>query len=204
MSRPLIAFTLPLVLSGCSFLQKDDDDDDDDGDGGAFPDDTGVDADGGTGDGGGDGGGGDGGGDGDGGSDGGGTAPPLTMDCAWGGGGIEVVMTGGDPAGYLLGMAETGTGYETWTGEDCYLGYTAGDGTLYAYCHPLSRSGGFLESVSSFLDIVEGSTTLHAAEYDNTYYLEEVATSTCWVFGHDTSYYARIDCVDIGGGCSGE
>ncbi|MCK6505840.1 hypothetical protein L6R53_21040 [Myxococcota bacterium] len=126
------------------------------------------------------------------------------MDCAWGGGGIEVELSGGDPGGYFFGLAETRTGGDAWTGEDCLYGYTTSSGTVYSYCHPLSAEGGFLVTVESILDVFEGSTTLHSAVLDNTYYLAEAATGDCWVFGHDTSYYGGLGCLDLGGGCQGE
>ena len=139
----------------------------------------------------------------DGGADGG-TTPALTLDCAWGGGGIDVILTNGDSAGYNFGLAETNGNAQAWTGEDCYLGYLANDGTLYDFCHPLAASGGFLTSVGSFDDIVEGSTTIHTAAIENTYYLEEVSSGSCWTWGDDTSYYGGLGCADVGGPCTGE
>lgn len=148
---------------------------------------------------------------GDGGADGGtpgdggdGGTMGLTMDCAWGGGGLDVTLTGGDSAGYWVGLAETDCGGQCWTGEDCVYGYVASSGTSYNYCHPASASGVFLSSVGSFDDIIEGSTTIHSASLNNTYFMEEVSTGTCWTWGYDTSYYGGLGCSDIGGGCSGE
>lgn len=135
--------------------------------------------------------------------DGGGTA--LTMDCEWAGGGLDVTLTGGDSAGYWVGLAETECGGAAcWTGEDCVYGYTTGSGTTYNFCHPASASGVFLQTVDSFEAIVEGSTTIHSASTVNTYFMEEVSTGTCWVWGADTSYYGGLGCTDIGGGCTGE
>lgn len=143
----------------------------------------------------------------DGGTDGGTTGDGGTttsMDCAWGGGGLTVDIFGGDSAGYWLGLAETACGGDCWTGEDCVYGYTTGSGTVYSFCHPMSSTGVYLSTVTSIGAIVEGSSTIHSEALNNTYFMEEVSTGACWVWGHDTSYYGGLGCSDIGGGCSGE
>ena len=160
-----------------------------------------------TGDGGGtDGGGTDGGGTDGGGTDGGGAdggTDTLTMDCAWDSSGLQVDLTNGDSAGYNFGMAETDCGGQCWTGEDCFDGYTASDGTVYNYCHPMSATGGYLTTVTTVADIVEGSTTVFSADLTTSYYLEEVTSGDCWTWGYDTTYYTGYGCADIGGGCTG-
>ncbi|MCB9780998.1 MAG: hypothetical protein H6742_20685 [Alphaproteobacteria bacterium] len=117
------------------------------------------------------------------------------LECRWDSGGIDVMLTGGSASGYYFGLAEAFP--EGWTGEDCYLGYTTGDGTTWEICHPLSRDGGYLISVGSFSDLVPGSTTIHRAELDNTYYLEEAASGLCWTWGDRPEYYAGLGCTDI-------
>ncbi|NOY27320.1 MAG: hypothetical protein GXP62_15740 [Oligoflexia bacterium] len=138
-------------------------------------------------------------------TDGGGTTAPLTMDCAWDGSGISVDLVNGDSAGYSFGMAETDCGGDCWTGEDCLYGYTLGDGSVLSYCHPLSSTGGYLTTVGDSDLIVEGSTTiLDPATMYITYYLEEVSSGDCWIWGYDTSYYGGVGCSDLGPGCTGE
>ncbi len=186
------------------------------GDGGGFPGDGGSgdggSADGGFGDGGGDGGGfpGDGGsadgGFGDGGSaDGGfgdgGATTTVSVDCTWRSSGFTLSLTDGDPAGYHFGWAEDLSSVP-WTGEDCYEGYTASDGTLYLYCHPMTATGGSLISVSTVSDIVEGSTTIMSDAITLTYYLEEDSTGACWVWGSDPGYYAALGCETLDLACT--
>lgn len=139
----------------------------------------------------------------DGGTDSG-TAPATTVECTWDGTGLDVTIVNGDSSGYNLGLAEVAA--EGWTGEDCYLGYTAGDGTTYEYCHPASASGVFLTTVGDFSKVVEGSTTIHSGAINNTYFLEEVSSGLCWVWGDSASYYGDLGCSDISSSltCTGD
>lgn len=138
-------------------------------------------------------------------ADGGTTGLALGIHCAWSSGSLTIDLVHGDPAGYRFGIAETScSGGECWTAEDCYLGYTLSDGSVLSYCHPLSRAGGQLTTVSLPTDIVEGSTTLLSSATQNTYYLKESSSGECWVWGQDTSYYGALGCSDMGGGCAGD
>lgn len=138
----------------------------------------------------------------DGGADGGGD-DALYVDCSWGSGSVTVSITNGDAAGYDFGMAETDSASpDPWTGEDCgYVGYTTGDGTYYDICHGLSATGGTLTSVDAVGDIVAGSTTVFDGTQLTSYYLYEVASGTCWTWGHDATYF--FDCLDASGAVGG-
>ncbi len=202
--RTTLSTVLVVSLSACFSSDKADDDDDDDGttytvvpgddtgdgDGGASGGDTGE--------------GGSGGDTGDGGSGG-----DTHITCSWTAGQFQIDITDGDPAGYSLGWAETDAscGEYCWTGEDCgYVGYTAGDGTVYDYCHDVGATGGNLVIVESVADVVPGLTTVMDPTWSPgiTYYLHEQGTGTCWTWGHDNTYF--FDCVDVSDdlSCSGD
>lgn len=134
----------------------------------------------------------------------GGWTDETVMDCRWGGGGLEVILVYGAEGGYDFGMAETGAVADPWTGEDCYRGYTSGDGVSVGFCHFLSPSGGFLQTVKAVEDVVDGATTLHSEWIENTYLLAEADSGRCWVFGHDIGYFEGLGCTDIGPPCAGE
>lgn len=101
-----------------------------------------------------------------------------------------------DPLGesnWAFGMSETGSP-SGWLGEDCYQGYAA-----YNLCHAIGPNT-VLDQVASCAaaDVVAGSTTLLSADKDPylTYYLEDSAGS-CFVWGHDVSYYGPLACVQM-------
>ena len=178
---------LALCLSACTGKSEDDDDDDGDDTSGG---DSGVSADSGGGGDGGDGGGGDGGG-----GDGGGDPPLPSFSCSWSGDGLDLRIVDGPPGGLDLGIAETDCGSsDCWTGEDCYLGYTSSDGTVWSWCHPTTADGAFLGSVSALDDVVEGATTLFSEGLSMTYVIQDTMGSRCWTWGDDPAYYSALGC----------
>jgi hypothetical protein len=122
----------------------------------------------------------------------------MEIGVEWTATGIDLNITNGDESGYWFGLAEDGA--EGWTGEDCYLGYTLTDGSVLAYCHPADVDGVSLGYGGGTSDLQEGVETVFvddAAKDSVTYYLEDVATATCWVWGANPSYYAGLGCEEI-------
>lgn len=100
---------------------------------------------------------------------------------------------------YTLGMAETDPASpDPWTGEDCFNGYTSGDGTTWLFCHPLGEAGGALATVGSVDEIVEGESTILSFRFEDviTYAVWSDRTGECWTWGHDPEYYAPAGCMD--------
>ena len=65
----------------------------------------------------------------------------LSVAVTWGNSAVTLSISGGDANGaYDWGLAETEEcNGECWTGEDCYQGYTMGDGSALFYCHPVEN-----------------------------------------------------------------
>jgi len=106
---------------------------------------------------------------------------------------VDIAIT--DPlleTAWSFGMAETGSG-NGWFGEDCFEGYAN-----FNFCHSIGINANIPEvSSCSALDVADGAT-LFDAEKDPflTYYLED-SLGNCFVWGHDTSYYGPLACVDM-------
>jgi peptidoglycan/xylan/chitin deacetylase (PgdA/CDA1 family) len=136
---------------------------------------------------------------------------PVTVTLNWTGStptsGLDVTIN--DPlgrTGWDFGIAETEAGTGGWYGEDCWTG-TGG----WQYCHPMAGNTLHLDQVPTVGDIIEGSTTLLWSGMNLTYYVAN--GGDCYVWGHDTSYFAPLGCTGINGslgssvvrrgGCSG-
>lgn len=126
---------------------------------------------------------------------GGGGAPEVNVDQNESGVRLTV-----QPGGYYyFGLAETGSGSsDPWTGEDCYYGYTTSDGSYYQYCHTVDGDGLILQQASS-LDEMDYDRTFfgNVSESATTYVLIDYSTYACYTWGHDTSYYSYLGCIDI-------
>ena len=115
---------------------------------------------------------------------------------SWGGSSMTLSISGGSGS-YWFGMAETGCADpgNCWYGEDCLYGDLTG---TYYYCHPADSNGVTLQYTSD-LDLDESSETLlnESLASDVTYYVESASSGECWAWGHDTSYYAALDCENL-------
>lgn len=126
-----------------------------------------------------------------------GVDPTFNVTMSSSGVNLEITCGVGD---YEFGMAETdATSSDPWTGEDCLDGYTTGDGTVYAFCHPADSTGVALTDVSSVNDIVEGSTTVMGgiSEEVTTFIVYSLSTGSCWVWGDTPAYYASESCTEL-------
>ena len=119
---------------------------------------------------------------------------PFKASCVWTETAFVISIEGG-PGPYMLGLAETGTQTEPWTGEDCVWGYTTTEGTLLSWCHDAGDVGTSLTYSGDPYALASG-TTVFTSEYANwvTYYLESTTTGGCWVWGDDIGYYSGLGC----------
>lgn len=126
--------------------------------------------------------------------------PEVSFAVAWDGAGVDISIANGS-GGYTLGLVETTPGSpDPWTGEDCLNGYTLGGGNVLLYCHPMSDSGGYLESVDAVSQIVEGDTTLFNSSFEANigYVLISDSTTECWTLGAQAAtYYAELGCTAL-------
>ena len=143
----------------------------------------------------------DGGGNSDGGGTGDGGGATTTVAVTWSRTGIELDITDGSSAGYAFGVTETDpSAVDPWTGEDCYLGYTTGGGKLLEYCHPAKDGRSTYVYGGNPLSLDEAHETVFsdAAYRDSvTYYLEDLGTRKCWVWGDEPRYYDALGCTRI-------
>ncbi|MFT5680146.1 MAG: hypothetical protein ACI8RZ_001051 [Myxococcota bacterium] len=112
---------------------------------------------------------------------------------AWNAGSVDLTQTNG-VAGYF-GMAETTCAGECWFGEDCIYGDLT---KTYFYCHPTNADGVSLLYGGAFASLSEGTDTVFGgSSFDGsvTYYAEQ--GSSCYVWGHDTSYYSGLGCTEL-------
>lgn len=122
-----------------------------------------------------------------------------SFSASWGPSGVTIDIENGSGT-YELGMAETDSASpDPWTGEDCYEGYTLGDGTLLLYCHPLSSSGGSFTGGGNPNSLDESSQTVFTSAFEDviTYYVSSDSTGECWVWGHDPDYYSGLGCTEL-------
>lgn len=123
----------------------------------------------------------------------------ATFDVAHSSSGVTLTITCGS-GGYEFGMAETDQASDDpWTGEDCFNGYTTGDGTVYDICH-VADSTGVVLSGGTLGDLCDdcGVTIMqNVASSVTTYYVSSDATGDCWVWGHDVSYYGTLGCTEM-------
>lgn len=127
--------------------------------------------------------------------------PLITL--SWGVNGFEFMVEGA-PDGLWLGMVETGgpcvADSSCWTGEDCREGYTTGDQTFGPYCHPVvANAATVLLYDGDPSALPDGSTAFEPHAEGNTTYLlesreEDGGDGSCWVFGHDPTYYSAEGC----------
>jgi hypothetical protein len=114
---------------------------------------------------------------------------------------LTITITNG-VGDYNFGYAQTeviAAGGDGWTGEDCYLGEPD---TTFQFCHPVGNTGATLNNVATIGEIVEGQTMLLSVDTpaedtpELTYYVETSDGTQCWVWGHDISYYAALNCEE--------
>ena len=119
---------------------------------------------------------------------------PFSTTCTWTETAFVLEIVEG-PGNYFLGLAETGTLTEPWTGEDCIYGYTTSDGQFLNWCHDAGDTGTSLTYDGDPFNLAAG-TTVFTDEYSGwvTYYLESAAIGKCWVWGDDISYYDGLGC----------
>ncbi len=92
--------------------------------------------------------------------------------------------------GWSFGMAETEAGASGWFGEDCFVG--TGD---IALCHRIEGRRLTLDQ-GAFDEVEQGSRTLLWSGMKLTYFLED-DTGSCFVWGHDPSYYDALGCQTL-------
>lgn len=124
--------------------------------------------------------------------------PPLECTVLWNEDSVDLSFTTFDEQGsYFFGMAQTGIDNpNVWTGEDCFMGYTAQEET-FSYCHP-ARDGISLQYGASFNEVVEGFSTHFAGpqfEPQVTYIIKESISGCCWSWGEDPTYYQDLGCT---------
>jgi hypothetical protein len=128
------------------------------------------------------------------------TVEELSVSATWSGSGLTVSISGGSGS-YELGMAETGAGSSGWYGESCIPGDEPRGYDDYGFdvCHSLGSTGGFITSVYPDITDVGTNQTLfdEIHEPDLTYFLGEVGTADCWVFGEDVAYYRDFNCTEL-------
>ena len=124
-----------------------------------------------------------------------GTSADPDFAVSWGSGAVDLTITNGSPTqSYYFGMAETGCDDPTncWYGEDCIYGDLTGS---FFYCHPATSTGVALSYGGPFDNLQAGVETVFGGpSFDGTvtYYVED--NNSCWVWGHDPSYYSKVDC----------
>ena len=136
-------------------------------------------------------------------TDTGGSATELPeVSVTWGGEAVSFAVSDGGT--WRLGMAETGgscgADIPCWTGEDCHLGYTATDGTLYGpYCHAISDGQLELTYGGDLADLQPGTTVFQEAFLGTVTYVVLPADPDlpCLVFGDDVQYYDSLGCVAL-------
>jgi hypothetical protein len=125
---------------------------------------------------------------------------PFDVTVTWDAVGVSLSIAGMAPS-WELGMAETGPGEVGWFGETCIVGDEPWGYPDYAYdiCHPLDASGGDLPSIYPDITLVADDVTLFNEDIGNggaiTYVLFDTASTDCWVFGDDVTYYADFGCT---------
>jgi hypothetical protein len=121
---------------------------------------------------------------------------------SWGDNSLTVEVSAG--GSWQLGMAETGgscgAGVACWTGEDCYLGFTASDGTSYGpYCHTMSSGRVSLEYGGNLADLQDGTTVFQQAYLSTVTYLvlPDDDSLPCLAFGDNPDYYSDFGCIEL-------
>jgi len=127
----------------------------------------------------------------------------ISVSVSWGDERFELDVD--DGSSWKLGMAETGGScggsVPCWTGEDCYVGYTASDGESYGpWCHDVESGSLSLDYGGQMSDLEEGTTVFLPAFSGTVTYLllpegAERSGGDCYVFGDRPTYYADLDCV---------
>ena len=141
-------------------------------------------------------------------------------DINWEEGSLELVITNGEDIQLEFGIVETTTQcvsdavYGCWTAENCdsSTGYTAPDGRpIGPYCHPVGETGVSLEYSENLTDVMDGVTGTNVIpgtrtgfpsptgeenyEFKVTYYLNNISSQDCWVWGVDPSYFETSNCT---------
>lgn len=119
---------------------------------------------------------------------------PVSVSGAWVDQSTYTLTIVNGVGSYELGFAQTGAA-PNWYGEDCI--------TAESICHPTSATGLTLTSVHPVVggggipEVAAGSTTLLYADLDAglTYLVRDTASTACWVWGQDTSYYDSLGCT---------
>jgi hypothetical protein len=117
---------------------------------------------------------------------------------------LTLVITDPPAGAWEFGYAQTQVGVGVgWFGEDCFTGDT---------CHAVPAPDAttnistlVLENVDTIAEVEQGKMLLdvdepESATPDLTYYIGAVgdADDTCFVFGHDVSYYSTLNCDTLG------
>ena len=115
---------------------------------------------------------------------------------------LELTVANGEAGGYTqYGVDETAASSDPWTGEACMGGYTAGDGTVFDYCHSATATGRTLTYASranAYQDLDADTETLFSQDKHDgrvTFYLQ--GAEECWVWGHDVSAYGGLGCTTL-------
>jgi hypothetical protein len=141
-------------------------------------------------------------------------------DIDWEEGNLVLNITNGDDIQLEFGIVETTTEcaadavYGCWTAENCdsSSGYTSPDGTpIGPYCHPVSSTGVSLEYSANLTDVMDGVTGTNVIagmrtgfpapteeesyEFKVTYYLNNISSQDCWVWGVNPTYFETSNCT---------
>ena len=147
------------------------------------------------------------------------TVNPVA-DIDWNEDGLVLSIQNGENLQLVFGIVETTTEcagdavYGCWTGENCSetSGYLSPDGTnIGPYCHSVGATELRLNYSLDLTDVMDGVTGTNVIpgtrtgfpaptaeesyEYKVTYYLNNINSQDCWVWGVDTSYFEDKNCT---------
>lgn len=129
----------------------------------------------------------------------------ISVTVRWGESQLELEVDDGES--WLLGMAETGGScggdVPCWTGEDCFLGFSAESGESYGpLCHSVESGSLSLTYGGQMADLEPGTTVFAPAFEDTVTYVllpdgGDRAGGDCFVFGDQPSYFADLGCNEL-------
>jgi hypothetical protein len=123
-----------------------------------------------------------------------------TASISWWATGVSFCIVNGDPGGYRFGLVPTDPLLDDpWLGEDCWHGDVDASGAPIDNCHPAEEGLNVWASGADPETLDPASETAFTAADEDilTYYLHEVASGSCWVWGADVSYYTELRCTQI-------